>query len=160
MTRALRFLFLCGLCFAMVLCVLHEVRASGSTTITEEQLGVVKKVVFAWAVGDSTGDVDTSTVYDYNGLIERVVVIPDTGDAAPNDDCDLRILDRHGADMLNLALSACDSATTTQVLRCGGANGLNKLGCVANEPLRLYIDDADSANAVDYASGQVIVYIR
>lgn len=161
MKRALQICLLPLLC-APLLCALHyEVRASGTTTITEQTYGPVKKITFDWAVSDTTGVIDTTTTNTFFGQVFWAVTDPDTAAAnRPNDSYAVYLYTADGYDALGGDLVGCDSSAAyeTSVLN-GGSNGINKLGMVADK-LRLYISGADSASAADYASGVVVVYIR
>ena len=123
--------------------------AAGSVVITEETVGSVKKVSFAWTSGTDAeaGTAGDTTDYTYNGVLERLVTVPD-GTAAPSDDYDVVVNDADGTDVLMGAGADRDTADTEQVLA-------SSLGCVANDKLTLAITNAGAAK-----EGVVNLYIR
>ena len=122
-------------------------RAVGTVAVAEETFGPIKKITWTWT-SDASGDVDgTLTVSAYNGVLERLVTVPD-GDAAPTDNYDVTILDEDGVDVLMGGGADRDTANTEQV-------GASSLGVVANDRLELVV-----ANAGNATSGTVYLYLR
>jgi hypothetical protein len=124
---------------------------AASITKTEEKLGVIKKITWAWTA-HTDGKVVTTTQgaetdYAYNGEIVRLVTIPD-GTTAPTDNYDVYVYDEDDTDVLMAAGKDRDTAATEQVL---AAN----LGVVANDKLTLYIEGAGSGG-----KGTVHLYVR
>lgn len=119
-------------------------------TITEETLGSVKKIKWAWtsAADGSVGAaaVSSTTTGVYNG--ECLRLITDPGATAPTDNYDVVINDGDGVDVLIGAGANRDTSTTEQVIA-------SSLGCVANDTLTLLV-----TNAGDSKTGVVYLYIR
>lgn len=118
---------------------------AGTVTITEERLGTVKKVTFAWtsAVG---GAADGTTAYPYTGRIQSVVTVPGTAGVTPDDNYDVVLLDGDSIDVGNGQLIN-RSQTLTQTVSAS-------LGNIVGDTLTLGVTNAGDAN-----SGMVIVYI-
>lgn len=124
---------------------------AAAVTLTEETLGVIKKITWAWTahtdgkVATTTANAVTSKAY--NGEIVRLVTVPD-GTTAPTDDYDIMIYDGDDADVLLGAGANRDTANTEQV-------AASSLGVVANDTLTLYVEGAGSGG-----KGTVHLYIR
>ena len=129
----------------LVLVLTASLVQAQTVTITEETIGVVKKVRFAWTV-DAAGDATGTTVGAYNGKIE--VLVTDPGAGPPTDNYDIVVTDEDGYDTLAGAGANRDTATTETVLA-------STLGVVANDKLTLTVAAAGNAT-----SGVVVVYIR
>lgn len=124
---------------------------AAAVTLTEETLGVIKKITWNWTA-HTDGKVATTTANavttkTYNGEIVRLVTVPD-GTTAPSDNYDVYVYDGDSVDVLMAAGKDRDTANTEQVL---AAN----LGVVANDKLTLYIEGAGSGG-----KGTVYLYIR
>lgn len=124
---------------------------AAAVTLTEERIGVIKKITWAWtAHTDGKVAITTTnavTVGIYNGEIVRLVTVPD-GVAAPTDNYDVMIYDGDSVDVLVGAGADRDTANTEQVLA-------SSLGVVANDKLTLYVENAGSGG-----KGTVYLYIR
>lgn len=131
----------------VALALTAPVSAAGTVTLTEETVGSIVKIRWAWT-SDGSGVVSgTLTTRAYNGALERLVTDPD-GSAAPTDNYDVTILDEDGTDILMGAGADRDTATTEQVARAS-------LGVVANDTLELRIANAGASKA-----GVVYLYLR
>lgn len=125
---------------------------AASVTLTEEKLGVIKKIAWAWTA-HTDGKVTTSTTNavttkTYNGEIVRLVTVPD-GVSAPSDNYTVQVFDGDSVDVLvGAATGNRDTANTEQVLA-------SSLGVVANDTLNLYIEGAGSGG-----KGTVYLYVR
>lgn len=125
---------------------------AASVTLTEETVGVIKKITWAWtAHTDGKVAVTTTnatTAKTYNGEIVRLVTVPD-GVAVPDDNYTVQIYDGDNVDALMAAATANrDTANTEQV-------AASSLGVVANDTLTLYVEGAGSGG-----KGTVHLYIR
>lgn len=121
-------------------------------TLTEETIGVIKKITWQWT-SHTDGKVATTTpnavtTKAYNGVIERLVTVPGAGADAPDDNYTVKVYDEDSTDVLMAGGASRDTANTEQVLA-------SSLGVVANDKLTLYIEGAGSAN-----KGTVYLYIR
>ena len=125
---------------------------AASVTLTEETLGVIKKIKWAWTA-HTDGKVATTTTNavttkTYNGEIVRLVTVPDAT-TAPSDNYTVQVFDGDNADVLmGAATSNRDTANTEQVLA-------SSLGVVANDTLTLYVEGAGSGG-----KGTVYLYVR
>ena len=125
---------------------------AAAVTLTEEIIGVIKKITWAWTA-HTDGKVATTTTNavttkTYNGEIVRLVTVPD-GSSAPSDNYTVQIYDGDSVDVLVAAATANrDTANTEQVLA-------SSLGVVANDKLTLYVEGAGSGG-----KGTVYLYIR
>lgn len=118
-----------------------------AVTITEENMGHVKKVKFVW-VSAADGTASGTTTQFYTGEIIRMVTIPGTVALAPTDDYDITITDEDTTDVLMGAGANRDTANTEQVLA-------SSLGCVAYDKLTLNVAAAGNAKG-----GTAIIYIH
>ena len=121
----------------------------GTVTLTEETYGTVKKITCAWTSedgGDDAGKAGATTTNAYSGEVIRLCTDP--GTAAPTDDYDVYVYDEDSTDILMGAGADRDTANTEQVLA-------SSLGCVANDKLTFYIENAGNAK-----NGTVYLYIR
>ena len=119
---------------------------AGTVTITEETIGTVKKIKFAWT-SDAAGAADGTTTKAYTGEAIRLVTVP-SGTAAPTDLYDVVVNDEDNTDVLMGAGANRSNTSTQQVLA-------SSLGCVANDRLALAVTNAGNAK-----SGTVYLYIR
>jgi hypothetical protein len=125
---------------------------AASVTKTEERIGVIKKITWAWTshtdgkVAVATAGAQTGNAY--NGEIVRLVTVPAAGADAPDADYDVMIYDEDGVDVLLAAGANRHTANTEQV-------AASSLGVVANDKLTLYIEGAGSGN-----KGTVHLYVR
>src|SRR5262245_41986783 len=101
---------------------------AGTVVATEEVHGSLKKVYWAWT-SSAGGAADGASSRAFNGVLERLVTVPDGVDA-PTDNYDITIADEDGVDVLMGAGANRDTANTEQVLA-------SSLGCVANDVLTL-----------------------
>jgi hypothetical protein len=120
---------------------------SGTVTISEERLGSVKKITFAWT-STAGGAASKTTSYAYNGEIIRQVTVPGAGGSAPTDQYDITVTDGDSTDVLMGQGANRSNVNTEQVLA-------SSLGCVANDTLTLNVSNAGNAK-----SGTLYVYIR
>jgi len=123
----------------------------GTVVITEEKIGTVHKVKFAWTSvdgGANAGKAVVTTTKAYSGEIIRLVTIPGAAPDAPTDDYDVSVFDEDTTDVLMGAGANRDTTNTEQVLA-------SSLGCVANDTLTLSISAAGNAK-----KGTTIIYIR
>lgn len=124
----------------------------GTVTVTEETVGSVKKILFDWLSengGANAGKAQKTTTYAYNGVLERVVFVPDSGGTAPDNLYDVTVLDEDGYDVLSaLGADLSNAAYVTKTHADG-------LGAVANDKLTLTVDNANNAKG-----GVVILYLR
>jgi hypothetical protein len=124
---------------------------AASVTCTEERLGNVKKITWAWTSHTdgkvATATAGAATTYTYTGELIRLVTVPD-GTAAPTDNYDIMVYDGDSVDALMAGGQNRATATTQQV---AAAN----LGIVANDKLTLYVE-----NAGDTKKGTIYLYIR
>jgi hypothetical protein len=122
---------------------------AGTVTITEQTVGTVKKIHFAWvsdASGNVTGTGGLTTNY-FSGELLRLVTVPNGGGTDPTS-YTATLLDSDGTDAL-MGGGATRSATVTeQVLG-------TSLGAIANSQLTLNISGAGNAKG-----GDLYVYIR
>jgi hypothetical protein len=124
----------------------------GTVTVTEEKVGSVKKILFDWLSengGANAGKAQKTTTYAYNGVLERVVFVPDSGGTQPTNAYDVEVQDEDGYDVL--AANGADLSNAAAVTKTH-ANGL---GAVANDKLTVVV-----TNAGDAKGGAVIVYLR
>lgn len=124
----------------------------GTVTVTEENLGPVRKILFDWLSENGGGDdgkATKTTTYRYNGLLERVVFVPDSGATAPDNLYDVVVNDEDGYDVL-IALGA--NLSNAAAVSKSAADGL---GAVVGDKLTLSVSGAGSANG-----GVVILYLR
>jgi hypothetical protein len=121
-------------------------------TCTEETIGVVKKITWAWTahtdgvVAAATANAETTKAY--TGEIIRLITIPGTGDDAPDVDYDVYVYDEDDTDALMAGGLNRHTSNTEQV-------AASSLGIVANDKLNLYVSGAGSGN-----KGTVHLYIR
>lgn len=97
--------------------------AAGTVTTTEELLGNVKKVTFAWTAGTAgeAGTATGTTTYPYTGNLLKVVTVPGTVGDQPTDDYDITIKDEDGVDVANGQLLNRDDTNTEWVISSLGA---------------------------------------
>jgi hypothetical protein len=119
---------------------------AGTIAVVEELVGSVKKIAWTWTA-TAGGAADLVTANAYNGAIERLVTVPDSG-TAPTDNYDITVTDEDGTDVLMGAGANRDTLVTEQVLA-------SSLGVVANDKLTLNITNAGSGG-----KGVTYLYIR
>lgn len=124
---------------------------AAEVTLTEERIGTIKKITWAWTAHTdgvvATTTTNAETTYAYTGTIERLVTVPHTN--APDDNYTVKIYDEDDVDVLMAAATGNrDTANTEQI-------AASSLGVVANDKLTLYISGAGSGN-----QGTVHLYIR
>ena len=97
--------------------------AAGTVTTTEELLGNVKKVTFAWTAGTDgeAGTATGTTTYPYTGNLLKVVTVPGLVADQPTDDYDITIKDEDGVDVGNGQLLNRDDTNTEWVIASLGA---------------------------------------
>ncbi len=124
--------------------------AAGTVVVTEELVGVVKKVAFAWTsgTGAQAGTASGATRNSYNGEVIRLVTVPGAGGDQPDNLYDVAVNDEDSTDVLMGAGADRSNAAVEQVLA-------SSLGCVANDKLSLSITNAGEAK-----KGVVYLYIR
>jgi len=124
----------------------------GTVTVTEERVGSVKKILFDWLSengGANAGKAQKTTTYAYNGLLERVVFVPDSGATQPTDAYDVEVQDEDGYDVLvGLGANLSNAAAVQKAHKDG-------LGAVANDKLTVVVTSAGDAKG-----GVVILYLR
>lgn len=122
--------------------------AAGTVTITEELLGNVKKITFAWVAGTAgeAGTASGTTTYPYSGNLLKAVTVPGTGGDAPDDNYNVTLKDEDGIDVANGQLLLRDQTNTEWVT--------SSLGAVVGDKLTFAVAAAGSAN-----TGTCIAYI-
>ena len=122
---------------------------AGTATVIEETHGSVKKIRWDWSISSSSSGAVTgvTTTKVYNGVLERLVTIPNAS-TAPSASYDITVKDQDSTDTLMGAGANRATAATEQVLAAS-------LGCVANDTLTLTV-----ANAGSSCAGVAIVYLR
>lgn len=121
---------------------------AGTVTITEQDAFSVKRIHFDW-LSAAGGAADGTTTKKYNGVIWRVVWIPDAGGTAPDPNYDVVVNDDDGADILDGAGADRSQTAIEQLTPILG------IGAVAQSKLTLGVTNAGAAKG-----GTVIVYIR
>jgi xanthine dehydrogenase iron-sulfur cluster and FAD-binding subunit A len=126
---------------------------AAEVTCTEETLGVIKKITWAWTahtdgkVAAATANAETTKTY--NGEIVRLVTVPGTGGDQPDDNYTVKIYDDDDVDVLLAAATSNRDETNTEQIAA------SSLGVVANDKLTLYVEGAGSGH-----KGTVHLYIR
>lgn len=120
---------------------------AGTVTVTERTHTSVKKITWDW-LSDASGNADLVTTAAYDGVIQRLVTVPDGGGTQPTDLYDLTITDGDGLDVLLGAGANRSNASTQQVAS-------SSLGVVAGDTLTLNISNAGNAKG-----GVTHLYIR
>jgi hypothetical protein len=121
---------------------------AGTVVITEERLGSIHKVKFAWT-SSAGGAADATTTEYYTGSVIQAAQIPNGGGTQPTDQYDVTVVDADGVDVLNAKGANISNAATTQHVK------EDELGCVANSKLTLAVTNAGNAKA-----GVTIVYLK
>lgn len=121
---------------------------AGTVVTTEQVHTTVKKITFDW-LSSALGAADATTTLAYDGLLERVVFIPDSGGTQPTNLYDVVLNDPNGIDVLNGQGANLSNVAASVVLASSG------LMAVAGEKLTLGV-----TNAGDSKGGMVIVYLR
>lgn len=117
-------------------------------TLTETRHTSVKRIMWDWLSTDA-GAVISATTYAYDGLLERVVFVPDAAATQPTNAYDVTITDPDGNDVLaGLGADLSNAATVVKV----HSNGLT---AVSGQVLTLNVTNAGNAKG-----GVVIVYLR
>lgn len=121
---------------------------AGTVTITEQRLGFIHKVSFAWT-SDAAGAADATTTYPYTGIIVRAVQKPGTAGVQPTNAYDVAVNDSDGADALyGLGADLSNAATTLKAEKDG-------LGAIAGSTLTLAVTNSGNAK-----SGVTTLFIR
>ena len=121
---------------------------AGTVTTSETRHTSVKKIKFEW-VSSAGGAADATSTYFYDGLIERIVQIPDSGGTIPTDLYDVVVNDADGTDILHgLGANLTNAAVTLK----SSADGL---GAVVESQLTIAV-----TNAGDSKGGKTIIYLR
>lgn len=121
---------------------------AGTVVTTEERLGNIHKVKFAWT-SSAGGAADATTTGYYTGEIVRVVQIPSGGGTVPTAAWDCVVNDSDSADALvGLGANLSESAQTSKTTKDG-------LGAIANTQLTLAVTNAGNAKV-----GTTILYIK
>jgi len=119
---------------------------AGTVTVTEETLGSLIKITWAWTT-DASGDADECTTGVYTGKV--IALVTDPGSTAPTDNWDLVINDDQSVDVLAGAGANRDTADTEQV------TDEASLGIVVRSTL-----DAVISNGGNAKEGTVYLYLR
>ena len=119
---------------------------AGTVTVTEETLGSLIKIKWAWTT-DASGDADGSTTGVYTGKV--IALVTDPGSTAPTDNWDLVINDDESIDVLAGAGANRDTANTEQVTNEAS------LGVVVRSTLNGVVSNGGNAK-----EGVVYLYIR
>lgn len=115
--------------------------------VTEDTTGILYKI--KWTLTSAAdGSVSSASTKRYNGIVHRLVTIPDGGGTAPTAAWDLTITDGDSVDVLN-GLGADRSATATE--QKANTDGL---GDVKSSLLTANVTNAGNAKGVT-----VILYI-
>lgn len=120
---------------------------AGIVTITEET-GTPQKVTFAWESDWVEGDAEATTEHYFSGIVQRVVFIPGSGAATPDDKYDVAIKDNDGVDILDNGGKNQSNAATEQIT---GAS----VSVIRKSQLTLRVTNAGKGR-----TGTVIIYIR
>src|SRR3972149_11277128 len=94
--------------------------ADDVVTVTETRHTSVKRILWDW-LSDDDGAASGATAYAYDGLLERVVFIPDGGGTQPDASYDVVINDPNGVDVL---AGLCAARSTSASVVKTHANGL------------------------------------
>lgn len=116
-----------------------------AVTLTEETIGQVKKITWAWTATDAGAVVAAVTTLPYSGTVSAYTV-PDTG-TAPSADYDITVKDTAGVDVFNGLLANRHTSNTEWVSD-------TSTGKVVNSTLTLAV-----ANAGNAGKGQLIVFV-
>lgn len=120
---------------------------AGTVVATQETLGNIQKIKWAWT-SSAGGAADDTTTKPLAGKVICVYIIPGAAGDAPDDLFDVAITDGDSVDIL-LGLGAnCSNAHTTVIME-------DQLGAVDNDFLTLAVTNAGAAN-----TGTVIVYVQ
>ncbi|MDD4867431.1 MAG: hypothetical protein PHQ28_10055 [Mycobacterium sp.] len=122
--------------------------AGEAITITETNVGSVKKIKLAWTSGSGGESPATATTFSYSGQVMQLTTVPSGGGTAPTDNYDLTLADADGVDVLAGGGADRDTANTEHVRA-------SSLGMVAGSVLTLTV-----ANAGNSKQGTAYVYIR
>ena len=122
--------------------------AAGTVTITEERLGNIRKITFAWTAGTAgeSGTASGSTTYPYTGNVLKVVTVPGTAGTQPSDDYDITITDEDAVDVANGQLLNRDDTLTEWVV--------SSLGAVVGDRLTINVTNAGSGK-----TGVCVAYV-
>ncbi len=122
--------------------------AVGTVIVTEELLGNIKKITFAWTAGTGgeAGTATQQTTYPYTGNILKIVTVPGTGLTQPADDYDITLTDEDGIDVANGQALNRDELNTEWVAAA--------LGAVVGDKLTFNLSGAGAGK-----TGTCIVYV-
>lgn len=127
---------------------------AGAVTLAESTWSSVKKIIFSWTsgVGADAGKADGVTVNPYEGVIGRILFIPDGVDV-PTNLYDVRILDSDGLDVAaGYGIDLPNNATR----ECFPHSALYPImHMIAHTALTLEV-----RNAGNTKKGKVVVYLR
>lgn len=116
---------------------------AGTVTTTEERLGPIEEIIFAWT-SSSAGAADGTSTWSYNGEVAEVQIVP--GATTPSNLYDVTLTDSNGVDVLYGQGANCSNASTPVVK--GAA-------LVSNSTIVLGVSNAGSAK-----DGTIIVHVR
>lgn len=116
---------------------------AGTVTTTEERIGPIEEIIFAWT-SSGAGAADATSTYAYNGEVMEVQIIP--GATTPTNLYDVTVSDNNSVDMLYGQGANVSNASTTVVKGCA---------LVANSKITLGVTNAGSAK-----DGTIIVHVR
>lgn len=116
---------------------------AGTVTTSEEHYGQVRKITFSWT-SSAGGAADATTGYGYNGMLERVLIVP--GATTPSDQFDVVLNDADSRDLLYGSGANCSNADTTVV---------KDAGIIANDQITLGVTNAGNAK-----TGTVVIFVR
>lgn len=102
--------------FLVLLLIVLEAFAGGTTTITEYKQGNVQRIVCNWA-SDATGDVNAAlTSSPFSGRITCAIFEPGIGSASPDPNYDVSLKNPFGMDVLR-GIGDNQSQTATSILQ-------------------------------------------
>lgn len=122
---------------------------AGTVTTTEETQHTVHKILFDWT-SSAGGAADATTSNTYDGVVGRVVFVPDGGGTQPSANYDVVVNDADSVDILDAGGGDLSNTATEQL-----GNILGGVSVVSNSKLTLGVTNAGSAKG-----GKVIIYIR
>ena len=117
---------------------------AGTITVTHQKHRTIRKLSLAWVTdkdGDMSGD-SPSALPTISGIINRIVIIPDSGDTIPTDGYDLVINDEDGIDILQGIGGDLSNSASLEI------NPGNEL-CVEESDTELYCTNLYSGSDAD-----------
>lgn len=121
---------------------------AGTTTLSENIIGSVKKIEWDW-LSDASGDADKESVEVYNGELLFAAYTPDAAGTQPSDLYDVVVNDADGVDILGG--DGANKSNAAPVYQPDPAS----LGVTAHSKLTLVV-----SNAGDSKGGKVALYLR